>query len=89
MTQYDERVEQQRLRIEAQEWAKGVKSLHAHSLDSMWYDDRPGDTADGKNVIDMEFNDGSVRRTLADGKTVILGTALTGEELLRAYRQFN
>lgn len=89
MTQYDERVEQQRLRIEAQEWAKGVKSLHAHSLDSMWYDDRPGDTADGKNVIDMEFNDGSVRRTLADGETVILGTALTGEELIRTYRQFN
>ena len=38
MSQYDERVERQRLKLKAEEWAKGVKSLHAHSLSSMWYD---------------------------------------------------
>ena len=37
MTQYNDRVEQQRLKIEAETWAKGVKSVHAHSLTSLWY----------------------------------------------------
>ena len=85
MSQYDSRVEKQRLKIEAEEWAKGVKSLHAHSLDSMHYDNRPQDTEDGKNVMDIEFNDGSVKRTLQNGKVVILGKALRGKELLNQF----
>jgi hypothetical protein len=85
MSQYDSRVEKQRLKIEAEEWAKGVKSLHAHSLDSMHYDNRPQDTEDGKNVMDIEFNDGSVKRTLQNGEVVILGKALKGKELLNQF----
>jgi hypothetical protein len=85
MSQYDSRVEKQRLKIEAEEWAKGVKSLHAHSLDSMHYDNRPQDTEDGKNVMDIEFNDGSVKRTLQNGEVVILGKALRGKELLNQF----
>ena len=85
MSQYDSRVEKQRLKIEAEEWAKGVKSLHAHSLDSMHYDNRPQDTEDGKNVMDIEFNDGSVKRTLQNGEEVILGKALRGKELLNQF----
>ena len=82
MTQYDERVELQRLKIEAETWAKGVKSAHAHSLNSMWYDTRPQDTEDGKTVMDVEYNDGSVRRELQTGEIVILGKALKGNELI-------
>ena len=37
MSQYDDRVEKQRLKLEAEEWAKGVKAVHAHSLNSMFY----------------------------------------------------
>ena len=85
MSQYDSRVEKQRLKIEAEEWAKGVKSLHEHSLDSMHYDNRPQDTEDGKNVMDIEFNDGSVKRTLQNGEVVILGKALRGKEVLNQF----
>jgi len=85
MTQYDERVELQRLKIEAETWAKGVKAIHAHSLDSMHYDTRPQDTEDGKSVLDIEHNDGSVKRTTAENETVMLGTSLRGQDLLDAY----
>ena len=89
MTQYDDRVEQQRLKIEAEQWAKGVKALHAHSLNSMYYDDRPQDTEDGKSVMDVMYNDGSVRRTCADGGVVIMGTQLRGQDLVDEYRRNN
>ncbi len=82
MSQYDEQVERQRLKLKAEEWAKGVKSLHAHSLSSMWYDTRPQDTEDGKTVMDVEYNDGSVRRELQNGEIVILGKALKGNDLI-------
>jgi hypothetical protein len=85
MSQYNDKVEQQRLKIEAEEWAKGVRSMHAHSLSSMWYDDRPGDTADGKGVVDIEFNDGSVKRTLSNEQVVMMGTQLRGQELIESY----
>ena len=54
MSEYDEQVQAQRLKLEAEEWAKGVKSLHSHSLKSMWYDTRPQDTDDGP-VSDVEY----------------------------------
>ena len=85
MTQYDDKVEQQRLKIEAEEWAKGVKALHAHSLNSMYYDDSPQDTEDGKTVMDVMYNDGSVRRTCADGGVVMMGTQLRGQDLVNEY----
>jgi len=85
MTEYDGRVERQRLLLEAEEWAKGIKSLHAHSLNSMWYDNRPQDTEDGKSVIDKQYNNGLIQRTLKDGTTVYFGKELVGDDLLRAY----
>jgi len=88
MGQYDERVEKQRNKLAAEEWAKGVKCLHAHSVSSMHYDDRPQDTADGKCVTDVEYNDGSVNRTLSNGETVILGKALKGQDLIDAYTKY-
>ena len=85
MSEYDYKVQQQRDKLAAEEWAKGVKCLHAHSMSSMWYDDRPQDTADGKSVVDMEFNDGTIRRTLDNGETVIMGGELRGQDLIDAY----
>ena len=90
MTQYDERVEQQRLKIEAEDWAKGVKTLHAHSLSSMWYDSRPQDTEDGKRVMDKEYNNGLVERTLSNGETFLFTEyELKGDDLISAYTQNN
>ena len=85
MTEFDGRVERQRLLLEAEEWAKGIRSLHAHSLNSMWYDNRPQDTEDGKHVVDKQYNNGLIRRTLNDGTTVYFGEELVGDELVRAY----
>ena len=52
MGQYDDRVERQRIKLEAEEWAKGIKGLHAHSLDSMWY---ALGRSDG-SVFDIQYN---------------------------------
>lgn len=90
MSQYDERVEEQRLKIAAEEWAKGVRSLHAHSLNSMWYDTRPQDTADGKGVVDTEYNNGLVKRQLNNGEVYLFTeNELKGDALIQAYSQNN
>ena len=85
MGQYQDKVERQRLLLEAEEWAQEVRSLHAHSLNSMWYDDRPQDTEDGKGVVDRQFNSGLIERTLEDGSIVYFGEVLKGDELIDAY----
>lgn len=85
MGQYDDKVERQRILLAAEEWALGVRSLHAHSLSSMWYDDRPEDTADGKGVVDRQFNSGLIERTLDDGSVVYFGEQLKGDELIQEF----
>lgn len=85
MGQYSDRVERQRLLLEAEEWAQGVQSLHAHSLNTMWYDTRPQDTEDGKGVVDKQFNSGLIERTLKDGTKVFFGTELKGDQLIDEY----
>ena len=85
MGQYNDRVERQRILLEAEKWAKDVKCMHAHSLNSMWYDTRPQDTEDGKGVLDVEFNSGLIKRTTHDGSIVYFGKELKGDELIDAY----
>tara|TARA_B110000438_G_scaffold255556_1_gene262426 strand:+ start:276 stop:539 length:264 start_codon:yes stop_codon:yes gene_type:complete len=82
MTQYNNRVEEQRLKLEAEEWAGGVKSLHGHSLNSLWYADGRSDGS----VLDIMYNDGSIERQInSTGETVILGERLTGQDLVNSY----
>ena len=84
MTQYNNRVEEQKLRLEAEEWARGVKSLHGHSLNSLWYADGRSDGS----VLDIMYNDGSVERQITStGETVILGERLKGQDLVNSYVQ--
>lgn len=85
MGQYDSLVERQRLLIEAEDWASKTSSIHCHSMNSMWYDDRPDDTANGKSVIDIEYNGGLIKRILDSGKTIYFGERLRGDELIDAY----
>ncbi len=89
MGQFSDKVEKQRLLLEAEEWAKGVASIHCHSISSMWYDTRPKDTENGKSVCDRMFNDGLVERTLDNGAIVYIGKQLTGEELIMEYERHN
>ena len=89
MTQYDDRVERQRLLLEAEKWAQSVKDIHVHGLSSMWYDDRPEDTADGKYVTDTAYNSGLIERS-KNGKIIhTFGEKLTGELLIREYERKN
>ena len=81
MTEYSEKVIRQAKLLLAEEWAGELKSIHAHSMSSMWYDTRPEDT-DGKSVIDRQFNNGVIERTLANGELVFFGERLTGDELI-------
>ena len=86
MTQYNEVVENQRLLIEAEDWAKIPKSVHVHRLESMWYEtDESKKFLENGNVIDIQYNNGIIKRQ-QDGKIVhIFGEEITGEELIRAY----
>ena len=82
MTEFNDKVEKQRIRIEAEKWANGVKSLHAHSLTSLAYDTR----GDDGSVLDITYNDGSIKREIQSNNQVVwLGKKLTGEKLLQAY----
>lgn len=84
MGQYNDKVEQQRLLLKAEEWAGQVKTLHAHSLNSMAY---ASDRDDGK-VFDIEYNSGRVvREILETGEKIELGVILKGEELIWAYQE--
>lgn len=87
MGQFDNVVERQRLLLRAEVWAASVKSVHAHSLSSMWYDTRPQDTEEGKSVLDVEYNNGLIKRRCNDGLEVYFGTELKGDALIDAYER--
>ena len=86
MGQYDARVEEQRRFLLADEWAEQPKCLHAHSLNSMWYDNRPQDTKNG-GVLDIEYNGGWIDRYKHDKLIHTFGKRLNREELLDRYNR--
>ena len=81
MTQYQETVNKQKLKLAAEEWANGVKCLHAHQIKSMWYDDRPQDT-ENHSVTDIDYLSGKIERTLHDGTKIVLVEGATGNDLV-------
>ena len=91
MGEFDYRVQRQRLLLEAEEWANGVNTLHAHSLTSMWYETEASkaDIEENGPVIDTIYNDGKIIRQ-RNGKTIlILGDQLTGDKLVDKYLKMN
>lgn len=89
MSEYDEIVEKQRQLLLAEEWSHSVKSIHAHSMSSMAYDDRPQDTENGESVTDTEFNNGLIERK-KNGKVIhYFGKKLEGDDLVSAWRKHN
>lgn len=88
MTQYEYEVAKQRVMLEAEAWKNGVRSLHVHSMNSMWYDNRPQDT-EKHSVTDIEYNDRSIIRTLFDGTKIIMQEGLKREELLAEFERKN
>ena len=91
MGEFDYRVQRQRLLLEAEEWANGVNTLHAHSLTSMWYETEASkaDIEENGPVVDTIYNDGRIVRE-RKGKTIlILGEQLTGDKLVDKYLTMN
>ena len=86
MTQYTKMVEDFAMMQEALEWSRGAACIHTHSMDSMYYDDRPDDTAGmTKSVTDIEYNAGYIER-FQNGKLIhTFGKKMSDEELLNAY----
>ena len=86
MTQYEQRVRNQAVKLAAEEWADEVNGLHAHSLTSMWYETNPEDMDDG-GVWDVHYNDGRIERS-KDGKIIrVMGERLTGQALIDKFEQ--
>jgi hypothetical protein len=85
MTEYTEEVEYQKIKAEAEEWAKKVLLIHTHSLNSMYYDTRPDDTKDRRAVTDIEYNSGLIKRYQNDKLLYTFGTESKGEDLIALY----
>lgn len=87
MGQYDNRVERQRMLLEAEEWAKGISGIHIHSITSMWYETEESKAELLKNgpVTDTSYNSGITVRTRQDEEVCVFGEALTGDELISKY----
>jgi hypothetical protein len=82
MSEHNEIVERQRQLLLAEEWSKGIKAIHAHSLTSLWYDDRGNDGS----VCDTEYNSGLIEREIRKtGETVYFGEPLSGDDLIDQY----
>ena len=83
MSQYNEKVALQRQILKAEEYVNQPTCIHAHSLTSMWYDNDQTvkDVADG--VMDIQYMDGRVERTLKSGKKYILVEGKKGAELVQ------
>ena len=85
MTELKDVVYRQSLLLEAEQWALGVRNIHVHSLNSMWYDDRPDDTTNGNSVTDITYNNGLIERK-QNGKIIhYFGRKLEGQELIDQY----
>ena len=89
MTQYSDQVKKVRLQREAELWAKQVKDLHVHSLDSMWYETDESRKLKGNyTVMDTTYNSGKVEREVLGkkkSKPFVIQPGLTGDDLYRSF----
>ena len=58
MGEFDYKVQRQRVLLEAEEWADGVKSIHVHGITSMYYEtaESKADIEKNGNVTDTELS---------------------------------
>ena len=83
MTQYNDKVELQKKILKAEEYKDTPKNLHAHSLDSMWYETDETKPQTKEGVIDIQYMDGRIERTLKNGKKITLVEGMKGEDLVQ------
>ena len=87
MGQYDDRVERQRVLLEAEEWSKGIANIHVHQITSMWYEtpESKAELLKNGHVTDTTFNNGLIERRRDDTLICSFGLALSGDDLLDSY----
>ena len=58
MGEFDLRVQRQKVLLEAEEWADGIKSIHVHGITSMHYEtaESKADIEKNGQVTDTEYN---------------------------------
>ena len=83
MTEYRERVDMQKKILLAEEYRQSPKWIHAHSLDSMWYETDETKPQTKEGVIDIQYMDGRIERTLKNGKKITLVEGMKGEDLVQ------
>ena len=89
MGEFDYRVQRQRVLLEAEEWADGVKSIHVHGITSMYYEtaESKADIEKNGHVTDTEYNSGLIVRTRDNKEICTFGIRKTGDDLIDAYQK--
>ena len=89
MGEFDLRVQRQKVLLEAEEWADGIKSIHTHSITSMYYEtaETKADIEKNGYVTDTEYNSGLIVRTRDNKEICTFGIRKTGDALLDKWRQ--
>ena len=87
MGQFNEVVERQRILLEAEDWADGVKSIHVHGITSMYYEtaESKADIEKNGHVTDTEYNSGLIVRERNGKEVCTFGIRKTGDDLIDAY----
>jgi len=89
MGEFDYRVQKQRVLLEAEEWADGIKGIHVHGLTSMYYEtaESKADIEKNGHVTDTEYNSGLIVRERNGKEVCTFGIRKTGDDLIDAYQK--
>ena len=87
MGEFDYRVKRQKVLLEAEEWADGVKGIHVHGITSMWYEtaESKQDIEDNGHVTDTEYNSGLIGRERNGKEVCTFGIRKSGDALIDSY----
>ena len=89
MGEYDYKVQRQKVLLEAEDWADGIKSIHVHGITSMYYEtaESKADIEKNGQVTDTEYNSGLIVRERNGKEVCTFGIRKTGDDLIDAYQK--
>ena len=89
MGEHKDKVLRQALKLDAEEWAKGIKQIYIHREGSMYYETKESaKDFDNGSVTDTSYYDGRIERT-QDGKVIrTFGEKLVGDKLIDEYQRY-
>ena len=89
MGEYDYKVQRQKVLLEAEDWADGIKSIHVHGITSMYYEtaESKADIEKNGQVTDTEYNSGLIVRERNGKEICTFGIRKTGDDLVDAYQK--